>query len=85
MAEQGTSSFYFQHKLPDEISIPELLRGLRNPSKVDRILTREEKELLLPEPKGEYWYKIDKDTQDYNESPEGFFPLVDNVEPFYKK
>lgn len=84
MSDQGTSPFYFEHKLADAQSIPGLLRCLRNPTKVDRILTREEKIELMPNPMLGYWEYIDDKAYDYMKNSDGFFPLVDDPIPIYK-
>lgn len=84
MSDQGTSPFYFEHKLADAQSIPSLLVSLRDPKSITRILTREEKLQLLPEPEVGYWELIDDKAYDYMNTKEGFFPLVVENIPIYK-
>jgi len=43
----ATSNFYFQHKHPDTVSIPEILIKLPNPEHVDRILSLKEKKAIF--------------------------------------
>lgn len=85
MSTEGTSSFYFQHKIPDGQSIPTcLLLGLLHPTTVDRILTREEKIQLIPNPETGYWEDIDRNRDQYIVNKTNYFPLVNDVTPFYK-
>lgn len=91
MAYQGTSIFYFQHKIADVASIPDvLLIGLRNPTKVDKILTREEKRELMPEPTKDYAEELDIFYLDYDytddpEKSKDYFRLIERPKPFYKE
>lgn len=95
MAYQGTSIFYFQHKLADDQSIPDvLLIGLRNPIKVDRILTREEKKELIPEliPELDETYPdyldinfLDYDLTNNPIKSKDYFRLIERPKPFYKE
>ena len=68
------NTFYFQHKLADDLSLPSLLRYLPNPEKVTRVLSQEEKLLLLP-----------IDSNYWKQQMTSLYQLVPDVEPFYRE
>jgi len=82
--DKFNNTFYFQHKLADHLSLPILLSWLPNPSKVNLVLTKEEKLRLIPIDSidADYWMKIERpDTEcDTNQ----LYQLVPYIKPFYK-
>ena len=90
--EDAVSGFYFQHKFPDYVSIPQTLVRFPDPDVVDRILTLEEKYSHLGlDNDGTYVRKEDYDV--FNSTPQDFpfsFILTDEswddpYTPFYKQ
>lgn len=45
-AQNEGSNFYFQHKYPDSLSVPDWLISLPDPDHVDKVLTLDEKKML---------------------------------------